>query len=544
MNSNNIRENFINFFIKKGHHQVAAAPIVNKQDPSLLFTNAGMNQFKDLFIDHHRALYPRVTSAQPCLRVSGKHNDLEEVGTDTYHHTLFEMLGNWSFGEYFKKEAIQWAWELLTEVYHLPKERLYITVFGGDPGEQLAVDQEALEIWKNYVPETHILYGSKAENFWEMGDTGPCGPSTEIHIDIRDATAIAAQSGKALVNTGHPQVIEIWNLVFIQYNRLANGKLEELAAKHVDTGLGLERLAMVLQGKQSTYDTDIFAALLEAISQASGKFYGQGLATDIAMRVIVDHLRAVTFTIADGQIPSNNQAGYVVRRLLRRAVRYGYTYLGFTKPFIYKLVAFLVKQMGAIYPVLAKQQAYISQVICGEEESFFKTLATGLQRLEQVSKNLQEKDQLTILGDIAFELYDTYGFPLDLTCLIAKNQGLQVDEIGFQKALEAQRLRSQKAAAIVQGDWQVMHKDAKPNFVGYDCLSTEAKIISYRKIEEKSQALYQLILDQTPFYPEGGGQIGDTGMLSNAEENLVVINTKKENDLIIHYVQSLPSNLD
>ena len=543
MNSSIIRKKFIDFFINKGHQPVVAAPIVNKEDPTLLFTNAGMNQFKDLFLDHQLAPYRRATNAQPCLRVSGKHNDLEEVGTDTYHHTMFEMLGNWSFGDYFKEEAIKWAWELLTQVYQLPKERIYVTVFGGDSAEQLAADQEALEIWKKYIAADHILYGTKAENFWEMGDIGPCGPSTEIHIDIRSDAAVQAQDSKQLVNTGHPQVIEIWNLVFIQYNRLVSGQLEELSAKHVDTGLGLERLAMVLQGKESTYDTDIFTPLMQAIGRASGEAYGQSPAIDIAMRVIADHIRAVTFAIADGQIPTNTQAGYVVRRILRRAVRYGYTYLGFEEPFMYRLVEILVQQMGESYPTLPKQQAYIEQVIRSEEEAFLKTLAVGLQRLDQVSQVLQEKGQHQIPGKTAFELYDTYGFPLDLTCLVAQDKGLQVDEAGFQQALQVQRTRSQQAAAVVQSDWQMINKVDKATFVGYDRLEIPVQIVRYRTIQEKGKTIYQLVLDQTPFYAEGGGQIGDTGKLITAEEEVIIVDTQKENELIVHYAQTLPKNL-
>ena len=543
MDSTIIRKKFINFFTKKGHQHVPAAPIVNKQDPTLLFVNAGMNQFKDWFLDSKQAQYKRVTSAQPCLRVSGKHNDLEEVGTDTYHHTLFEMLGNWSFGAYFKEEAIQWAWELLTAVYKLPKERLYVTVFGGDAQEQLAEDKEALSIWKQYIAADKILYGTKAENFWEMGDMGPCGPSTEIHIDIRPEAAVQAQDGKDLVNTGHPHVIEIWNLVFIQYNRLSNGKLTELSAKHVDTGMGLERLTMVLQGKESTYDTDLFTPLIQAISHASNKVYGQDATIDIAMRVIVDHIRAVTFAIADGQIPTNTQAGYVIRRILRRAVRYGYTYLGFDEPFMYQLVGRLAQQLGESYPAIQKQQAYIEQIIRGEEEAFLKTLVAGLQRLEQVSNILQEKGQFLLEGATAFELYDTYGFPLDLTCLVAKEKGLQVDTQGFQQALQVQRTRSQQAALVVQGDWQVISKDVKPSFVGYDCLETTAQLIRYRMMQEKGQQIYQLVLDQTPFYPEGGGQVGDSGQLIAAGQAIKILDTKKENELIIHYAKNLPKDL-
>ena len=543
MHSETIRNKFIEFFEQKGHQHVPAAPIVNQEDPGLLFTNAGMNQFKDLFLDHQRASYQQATSAQPCLRISGKHNDLEEVGTDTYHHTMFEMLGNWSFGGYFKQEAIQWAWELLTEVYQLPKARLYVTVFGGDTQENLEPDQETYAIWKQYMAQDRILYGTKKDNFWEMGDTGPCGPSSEIHIDMRPEAACEPKDGKELVNTGHPQVIEIWNLVFIQYNRLASGQLVELPAKHVDTGMGFERLAMVLQGKDSNYDTDLFAPLIQAITHASGKVYGQDAAIDIATRVVADHIRAVAFAIADGQIPTNTQAGYVIRRILRRAVRYGYTYLGFEQPFMYQLVGVLAQQFEVTYPAIKQQQAYIEQIIRGEEEAFLKALATGLHKLEHISRALQEEGHKLIDGATAFELYDTYGFSLDLTRLIAQEKGLQVDEQGFAQALQAQRMRSQQAAAIEQGDWHVITQAVKPTFVGYDQLETDARIVQCRAIKEKGQQVYQLVLDQTPFYPEGGGQVGDMGRLIAAEEEIAVLDTKKEHELIIHYAKQLPKDL-
>lgn len=543
MLSETIRNKFIEFFGQQGHQYVPAAPIVNKADPALLFTNAGMNQFKDLFLDQQQAPYQRATSAQPCLRVSGKHNDLEEVGIGVHHHTMFEMLGNWSFGDYFKQAAIQWAWELLTVVYQLPKERLYVTVFGGDAQENLEPDQEAYAIWKQYVAEDRILYGTKKDNFWEMGDTGPCGPSSEIHIDLRPETTREQKDAKELVNTDHRQVIEIWNLVFIQYNRLASGQLVELPTKHVDTGIGLERLAMVLQGKDSTYDTDLFAPLMQAITHASGKVYGQDAAIDTAMRVVADHVRAVAFAIGDGQIPTNTRAGYVIRRILRRAVRYGYTYLGFEQPFMYQLVGGLAQQFEATYPAIKQQQAYIEQIVRGEEKAFLKTLATGLHKLEHISKALQEVGNKLIDGATVFELYDTCGFPLDLTRLIAQEKGLQVDEQGFARALQVQRVRSQQAAVIEQGDWHVIPHAAKPIFVGYDQLEADAKLVRYRTIKEKGQLVYQLVLDQTPFYPAGGGQVGDTGKLIAAEEEIAVLDTKKEHELIIHYTKQLPKNL-
>lgn len=541
--SSSIRQKFVDFFKQKGHHHVTAAPIVNREDPTLLFTNAGMNQFKDFFLNHQEAPYQRATSTQPCLRVSGKHNDLEEVGVDTYHHTMFEMLGNWSFGEYFKEEAIAWAWELLTEVYNLPKERLYVTVFQGDTEENLEADQQSLNIWERYISRDRILYGNKEDNFWEMGDTGPCGPCSEIHIDIRTEEEIQQQAGKDLVNTGHPQVIEIWNLVFIQYNRLASGQLIELPAKHVDTGMGFERLTMVLQGKSSTYDTDIFVPLIHNIMRLSHKIYGKDSKIDIAMRVIADHIRAITFAIADGQLPSNTQAGYVIRRILRRAVRYGYTSLEFEAPFMYQLVSVLAQQFKNVYPQIKQQQSYIEQVIKSEEESFFKTLAVGLHRLEHISETLNINGQRVIDGPTAFELYDTYGFPPDLTRLIAQEKGLEVDEEGFQKALQNQRIRSQQAAVMEQGDWHTVVKDVDSVFVGYDQLESIAKIIQYRSIHQKGEEIYQIVLDQTPFYPEGGGQVGDIGKLIVSEQTIAVFDTKKEYDRIIHYTHEVPQDL-
>ena len=542
MQASAIRKQFIQFFEQRGHAPVAAAPIVNKDDPSLMFTNAGMNQFKDFFLGHRPAPYQRAVSAQPCLRVSGKHNDLEEVGTDTYHHTLFEMLGNWSFGDYFKEEAIQWAWELLTAVYQLPPERLYVTIFGGDAQDQLGPDEEAQAVWQRYVAADHVLRCSKQDNFWEMGDLGPCGPCTEIHVDIRPDQERQQVPGHALVNKDHPQVVELWNLVFMQYNRLASGQLEVLPAKHVDTGLGLERLAMVLQAKASNYDTDLLGPLVATVAAASGRVYGQTAATDTAIRVVADHLRAVTFAIADGQPPSNTKAGYVIRRILRRAVRYGYTYLGFEAPFMYQLVSVLAQQMQTAYPHLRQQQAYIEKIVQEEEVSFLKTLTVGLQKLDRLSETLQGQAAV-IDGATAFELYDTYGFPLDLTMLIAKERGLTVDEVGFAQALQAQRQRSKQAAVVTQGDWTVLLAGRVPAFVGYDQLDTEAHIVKYRTVTVQGQQRYQVVLDQTPFYPEGGGQVGDRGQLIVGEERLAVLDTQKDNDLIVHQLADLPTDV-
>ncbi|MEL6539190.1 MAG: alanine--tRNA ligase [Bacteroidota bacterium] len=542
MQAKTIREQFIQFFEQKGHQQVAAAPIVNKDDPTLLFTNAGMNQFKDYFLGHKHAPHPRAVSAQPCLRVSGKHNDLEEVGADTYHHTMFEMLGNWSFGDYFKAEAIPWAWELLTAVYKLTPDRLYVTVYGGDKGDQLGVDQEAQRIWEQLIDKSHILLGSKKNNFWEMGDTGPCGPCSEVHVDIRSAAEREQVPGHTLVNRDHPRVVELWNLVFIQYNRLANGQLRALPAKHVDTGLGLERLAMVLQAKKSNYDTDLFTPLIQAISSISKHTYGQSTAIDMAIRVMADHVRAVTFAIADGQPPSNVKAGYVIRRILRRAVRYGYTYLGFEEPFMYRLVSVLVQQLQTAYAHLKSQQAYIEKLIREEEEAFLRTLATGLQRLEKLSQALP-KESTVIDGSTAFELYDTHGFPIDLTVLIARERGLQVDAVGFAKALQVQRQRSRHAAAVEKGDWKKILDKPSSTFVGYDQLEANAHVVQYRMTKVQGQPRYQIVLDQTPFYPEGGGQVGDTGQLRLGKDILKVLDTRRENDLIVHEVAQLPSDL-
>ncbi len=538
-----IRQQFLDFFRSKGHQIVPSAPIVVKNDPTLMFTNAGMNQFKDYFLGNETPKYTRIADTQKCLRVSGKHNDLEEVGLDTYHHTMFEMLGNWSFGDYFKKEAIEWSWELLTEVYKLPKDRIYVTVFGGDKSEGLEVDNEAFELWKKVIGGTdRILYGSKKDNFWEMGDQGPCGPCSEIHVDIRPESEIAKKPGKDLVNEGHPLVIEIWNNVFIQYNRLANGSLEQLPAKHVDTGMGFERLCMVVQKKLSNYDTDVFQPIIQYIASASDIKYGASEKTDIAMRVLSDHIRAISFTIADGQLPSNNKAGYVIRRILRRAVRYQYTFLNFKEPFLYKLVPVLANQMAEVFPELKAQQDFVQKVIQEEEISFLRTLEVGLKKLDQIKAELKGKATV-INGKVVFELYDTFGFPLDLTALIARESGLTIDEEGFTKEMGAQKERSKKAAETETGDWTVVKEEDKIEFVGYDQLKANSKIVKYRKVSSKAKEQYQIVLDVTPFYAESGGQSGDTGYLQYGKEKIAILDTKKENDLIIHFADKLPAEL-
>ncbi|GEO21828.1 alanine--tRNA ligase [Cyclobacterium qasimii] len=507
-----------------------------------MFTNAGMNQFKDYFLGNENPDHIRVTNSQKCLRVSGKHNDLEEVGVDTYHHTMFEMMGNWSFGDYFKKDAINWAWELLTEVYQLPKDRLYITVFGGDKDDKLEEDREAFGYWEELVDKDSILYCSKKDNFWEMGETGPCGPCSEIHFDMRSLEEIQKTPGRELVNEDHPQVIEIWNLVFMQYNRFADGHLKELPAKHVDTGLGLERLVRVIQQKSSNYDTDLFAPFIAKMENISGFTYGNSEKIDIAFRVIVDHIRAISFTIADGQLPSNNKAGYVIRRILRRAVRYGYTFLDLKTPFLFQLVPVLAEKFGEFYPEINLQQEFIGKVIQEEELAFLRTLDKGLKNLENIQKSLATKNEKTISGEVAFELYDTYGFPLDLTSLIARENGLSVDEKGFSVAMKAQKDRSRSASKLETGDWINVNDEESSVFVGYDTLRATAQIIKYRKIKDKNKDRFQLVLTETPFYAESGGQVGDTGILSNEEESIVVVDTTKENDLIVHWVEALPKN--
>ncbi len=540
MTSKEIRTAFLDFFKNKSHHIVNSAPVVVKNDPTLMFTNAGMNQFKDLFLGEATIKYPRVSDTQRCLRVSGKHNDLEEVGIDTYHHTLFEMLGNWSFGDYFKREAIAWAWELLTEVYKLDKERLYVTIFEGDSAEGLSRDHEAFDFWKTYVAEDKILLGNKKDNFWEMGDSGPCGPCSEIHYDMRSDNERNLVKGQDLVNADHPQVIEIWNLVFIQFNRLKSGVLEPLPAKHVDTGMGFERLVRAIQGKTSNYDTDVFQPLISFIADKAGVKYGDAEKTDIAMRVLSDHIRAVSFAIADGQLPSNNKAGYVIRRILRRAVRYAYTFLNFKQPFFHELVPILADQFKGVFDELYQQQDFVEKVILEEEVSFLRTLTTGIQRFE----NYVERNKV-IGGDFAFELFDTYGFPIDLTELLAREQGLSVDMDGFQKALNIQKERSRAATTLDTGDWIVVRADDEVEFVGYETLSAETQIAKYRKISAKGKDQYQLVLTVTPFYAEGGGQVGDTGLLiSETGEKIIVTDTKKENGLIVHFVNQLPAQLD
>ena len=539
MTSNELRQEFLRFFESKAHHIVPSAPMVVKNDPTLMFTNAGMNQFKDIFLGNAPAKYPRVADSQKCLRVSGKHNDLEEVGHDTYHHTMFEMLGNWSFGDYFKKEAIEWGWEFLTEVLKIDKSCLYVTVFGGDENEGLGKDMEAYEFWKQHIAEDRILLGSKKDNFWEMGDQGPCGPCSEIHVDIRSAEEKAKQPGKDLVNKDHPQVIEIWNLVFMQYNRLANGTLEPLPAKHVDTGMGFERLCMVMQGKQSNYDTDVFQPIIQEIARKAGLSYGSDEKADVAMRVCADHLRAVAFSIADGQLPSNAKAGYVIRRILRRAVRYGYTFLGFKEPFIYDLVPTLVNQMGKQFEELVKQQDLIKRIILEEEQSFLRTLSNGILKFERY---IAETKGNVIGGAFAFELFDTYGFPIDLTELMAKENGWTVDMQGFQKGLDEQKQRSRAAAAVDTDDWVVVHNGQEEHFVGYDTLTADVEILKYRKVKTKDKEFYQLVFDRTPFYGEGGGQAGDKGSLVCGDEKVIVFDAKKENNLIVHLVESLPAD--
>lgn len=540
MTSNEIRSQFLKFFESKQHHIVPSAPMVVKGDPTLMFTNAGMNQFKDIFLGNAPAKYPRVSDSQKCLRVSGKHNDLEEVGHDTYHHTMFEMLGNWSFGDYFKKEAIAYAWEFLTEVMKIDKNNLYVTVFGGDEKEGLDMDMEAYNYWKEIVSQDRILKGSKKDNFWEMGDQGPCGPCSEIHIDLRDEAEKAKIPGAELVNKDNPLVIEIWNLVFMQYNRLANGTLEPLKAKHIDTGMGFERLCMVMQGKKSNYDTDVFQPLIQEIARMSGLTYGKDEKCDIAMRVIADHLRAVSFSIADGQLPSNAKAGYVIRRILRRAIRYGYTFLGFKEPFINQLVATLANQMGNQFPEIKKQQELVERIILEEEQSFLRTLSNGINKFERYT---EKSDTKIIDGAFAFELFDTYGFPIDLTQLMASEKGWTVDMDGFQKGLEEQKQRSRAAATIESDDWVNVHADQEEKFVGYDTLQAEIEIIRYRKVKAKDKEFYQLVFDQTPFYGEGGGQAGDRGTITANGETVQIFDTKKENNLIIHLVSKLPSDL-
>ncbi len=543
MKSQEIRSKYLNFFKEKQHSIVPSAPMVLKDDPTLMFVNSGMAPFKEYFLGNAKPKNKRIADTQKCLRVSGKHNDLEEVGYDTYHHTLFEMLGNWSFGDYFKKEAIEWAWELLTEVYGIDKNILYVTVFEGDKGDNLPMDSEAFELWKSFISEDRILMGNKKDNFWEMGDQGPCGPCSEIHVDIRSAEEKAKIDGKTLVNADHPQVVEIWNLVFMQYNRKANGSLEGLPDKHIDTGMGFERLCMVLQNVKSNYDTDVFTPIIREIETITNKKYGNDQKIDVAIRVISDHVRAVAFSIADGQLPSNTGAGYVIRRILRRAIRYSFTFLDQKEPFIYRLVDVLSKKMGEAFPELKSQKQLIENVIKEEEQSFLRTLDQGLVLLNRV---VEESKSDIISGEKAFELYDTYGFPIDLTSLILREKGLSLDEAGFHSEMKKQKERSRAASEMSTEDWTILVDDAEEEFVGYDILEADVKLTRYRKVvSKKDGALYQLVFNLTPFYPEGGGQVGDKGYLEDAHGDVVyILDTKKENNVIIHFVKNLPKHIN
>ncbi|MFV8375189.1 alanine--tRNA ligase [Flavobacterium sp. LB1P71] len=551
MKSQDVRKQFLDFFASKGHLIVPSAPIVLKDDPTLMFNNSGMAQFKEYFLGNATPKSNRIADTQKCLRVSGKHNDLEDVGFDTYHHTMFEMLGNWSFGDYFKKEAINWAWELLTEVYKIPKGNLYVSVFEGNPEENVPFDQEAWDIWKGLIDEDRIILGNKKDNFWEMGDQGPCGPCSEIHVDLRSEEEKALVSGKSLVNNDHPQVVEIWNNVFMEFNRKADSSLEKLPAQHVDTGMGFERLCMALQGKTSNYDTDVFTPLIEKVEQITGLKYTSNEVlniseeqnkTNIAIRVVVDHVRAVAFAIADGQLPSNTGAGYVIRRILRRAIRYGFTFLNTKEPFINQLVSVLANQMGEFFPEIKSQQQLVTNVIREEEASFLRTLDQGLQLLENV---VAETKGSTVSGVKAFELYDTFGFPIDLTALILREKGFELDEAGFNTAMQAQKARSRAASEVSTEDWSVLIPGNVETFVGYDQSESDVKITRIRKVDSKKDGiLYQIVLDNTPFYPEGGGQVGDKGTLVSANETIEIIDTKKENNLILHFAKKLPENVN
>lgn len=548
MKSQDVRKQFLDFFENKGHLIVPSAPIVLKDDPTLMFNNSGMAQFKEYFLGNGTPKSKRIADTQKCLRVSGKHNDLEEVGIDTYHHTMFEMLGNWSFGDYFKKEAINWAWELLTEVYKIPKDILYVSVFEGNPAENVPFDQEAYDIWKTLISEDRIILGNKKDNFWEMGDQGPCGPCSEIHVDIRSAEEKALVSGKSLVNNDHPHVVEIWNNVFMEFNRKADGSLEKLPAQHVDTGMGFERLCMVLQGVQSNYDTDVFSPIIQHIERITGALYTIKAKDEaeekinIAIRVIADHVRAVAFAIADGQLPSNTGAGYVIRRILRRAIRYGFTFLNTKEAFIYQLVETLSSQMGSSFPEIISQKNLVMNMIREEENSFLRTLDQGLQLLENVIKSTEGT---TVSGQKAFELYDTFGFPIDLTALILRERGLELDEAGFDKAMLEQKTRSRAASEVSTEDWVSLIPGNVETFVGYDQGENEVKITRYRKIDSKKDGiLYQIVLDKTPFYAEGGGQVGDKGILVSANESIEIIDTKKENNLILHFAKKFPENIN
>ncbi len=544
MTSQEIRQQFLDFFKSKEHLIVPSAPIVLKDDPTLMFSNSGMTQFKDYFLGYKEPKSHRIADTQKCLRVSGKHNDLDDVGRDTYHHTMFEMLGNWSFGDYFKKEAIDWAWELLTEVYGIPKENLYVTIFEGDEKENLERDTEAYDFWKAHISEDRIINGNKKDNFWEMGESGPCGPCSEIHVDLRTSEEKTKISGLELVNNDHPQVVEIWNLVFMQYNRKADGSLENLPAKHIDTGMGFERLCMALQHKSSNYDTDVFTPLIAKVEELSGKKYTGILEDekDIAIRVVVDHIRAVSYAIADGQLPSNGGAGYVIRRILRRAISYSYRFLDMKEPFLFELVAVLKNQMGAFFPEIVKQEKLVTEVIKEEENSFLKTIEHGLVRLDHIIKDTISKNEKMLPGAEVFELYDTYGFPADLSRIIAEEKQLTVDEKGFDEEMEKQKQRSKKSSAQKVYDWEVV-AELPENFVGYDKTENEVKITRYRKVENKDGEFYQIVLNETPFYPEGGGQVGDKGTLENNEGTFEVLETKKENGLVISLIKDLPQNI-
>jgi alanyl-tRNA synthetase len=542
MTSAEIRKEFLAFFASKKHHIVPSAPIVVKNDPTLLFTNAGMNQFKDYFLGNKKPEYKRIVDTQKCLRVSGKHNDLEEVGVDTYHHTMFEMLGNWSFGDYFKDEAIAWSWELLTDVYKIDKDRLYVSVFKGDESEGIPMSTIAFEAWKRLVPEDKIIFGNKKDNFWEMGETGPCGPCSEIHVDCRSDEERKLIPGRDLVNNDHPQVIEIWNNVFMQYNRLKDGTLEPLPAKHVDTGMGFERLVRVLQGKQSNYDTDVFSGTINAVASITGKKYDRSDSKEaVAFRVLADHIRAISFTIADGQLPSNTGAGYVIRRILRRAVRYYYTYLDYKQPLLFQLVPILATQFAEVFPELHAQEAFVTKVVKEEEDSFLRTLDKGLKRMDELMKG---SDSKTIEGKAAFELFDTYGFPIDLTRLIAQENNLAVDENGFETEMQQQKNRSRAATAIDAADWIVVNESNTQTFTGYTSTKETTKVLKYRKVTAKGTTGFQIVLETTPFYAESGGQVGDTGVLEFNGSNVEVIDTKKENNLVIHFTTVLPAIIE
>ncbi len=540
MTSTEIRQQFLDFFKSKGHLIVASAPLVAKNDPTLMFNNSGMAQFKDFFLGNGTPPSKRIADTQKCLRVSGKHNDLEDVGFDTYHHTMFEMLGNWSFGDYFKKEALNWSWELLAEIYKLPKDRIYVSVFEGSESDGVPFDQEAFDIWKSIVGEERIILGNKKDNFWEMGETGPCGPCSEIHIDLRNQSEVDTIPGKTLVNADHPQVVEIWNNVFMQFERMADGSLVPLPEKHVDTGMGFERLCMAIQGKQSNYDTDVFQGTIQYLSNKCGIAYGKDKWSDIAMRVIADHIRAIAFCIADGQLPSNAKAGYVIRRILRRAVRYGYTYLNFKEPFLFELVPLLSKQFNGVFDELVAQESFVAKVIQEEEISFLRTLSTGLVRLDKLMQETKALNKSTLSGEDVFELNDTYGFPVDLTALIARENQLDIDEKGYQLALNAQKERSRKDANASAEDWVILNDSEEASFVGYELDETQTQILKYQKVQNKSGIQYKVVLEETPFYAESGGQVGDTGALHfNKSKTIIqVIDTKKENDLIVHIVNN------